>query len=173
MTILQFHVALMGITPRIWRRIEIRANGTFWDLHCAGIPDPDYDEDRQVLPGWKVKLSEWHLQAPMQYEYRYDFGDDWVHRITLESIGPAVKGVRYPRCTAGERRCPPEDVGGPDGYARFLAELRSSSEERRRELEEWTGVAFDPELFDSGRVRFTDPRSRLTSSGVLEIDSRW
>lgn len=30
-----FHVRLAEISPPIWRRIEIRAEGTFWHLHCA------------------------------------------------------------------------------------------------------------------------------------------
>ncbi len=36
--ILQFKVQLRDITPAIWRRIEVPAAYTFWDLH-VGIQD--------------------------------------------------------------------------------------------------------------------------------------
>lgn len=192
MPILQFHVELLGVRPRIWRRIEVRSSRTFWDLHCAiqdamgwkdchlhqftlstgdqkllvGIPDEEFPED-ETLPGWETRLADWHAAAPMQYEYLYDFGDDWQHEITLEKMSRAEPGVRYPRCTAGERHCPPEDVGGADGYAHFLALLRSSRTRRRQAAEAWIGEPFDPEQFDPHAVRFANPTTRLKQSGVL------
>lgn len=33
--VLQFLVELQGISPRIWRRIQVPANYNFWDLHVA------------------------------------------------------------------------------------------------------------------------------------------
>ena len=33
--ILRFRVTLRDITPAIWRVLELCANATFWDLHCA------------------------------------------------------------------------------------------------------------------------------------------
>jgi hypothetical protein len=30
-----FRVRLAEITPPIWRRFELRAEGTLWHLHCA------------------------------------------------------------------------------------------------------------------------------------------
>ena len=33
-------------------------------------------------------------------------------------------GMRYPRCIAGARACPPEDCGGVGGYAAFLTPIR-------------------------------------------------
>ena len=53
-------------------------------------------------------------------EYLYDFGDNWEHEIILEHILPRETNVRYPRCIAGERACPPEDCGGIDGYQDLL-----------------------------------------------------
>jgi len=52
------------------------------------------------------------------FEYEYDFGDCWEHEIEVEKVMEPEAGVRYPRCLAGERACPPEDCGGPGG--RFL-----------------------------------------------------
>lgn len=51
--------------------------------------------------------------------YVYDFGDNRRHNVELERILPA-SGVVRPICLAGERHCPPEDVGGVPGYEDFL-----------------------------------------------------
>jgi hypothetical protein len=45
--ILVLHVRLVEIAPAIWRRLEIRAEGTFWHLHCA-IQDAMPWEDRHL-----------------------------------------------------------------------------------------------------------------------------
>ena len=60
----------------------------------------------------------------------------------------AEPGVRYPRCIAGKRACPPEDCGGPWGYGDFLEAIRNPRHERHGELLEWVGGEFDPEAFD-------------------------
>jgi hypothetical protein len=33
---------------------------------------------------------------------------------------PSEDGIKYPICIDGARHCPPEEVGGPRGYADFL-----------------------------------------------------
>ena len=48
----------------------------------------------------------------------------------------------------GERACPPEDCGGPWGYADYLAAIADPQHERHEELLEWRGP-FDPEAFDA------------------------
>jgi hypothetical protein len=41
------------------------------------------------------------------------FGDTWRHDIVVEKIMPAVPGVAYPRCTAGQgEETPDENSGG-------------------------------------------------------------
>jgi len=50
----------------------------------------------------------------------YDLGDNWRHDVVQEKILPADNSGTKPICLAGERRCPPEDVGGPSGYQEFL-----------------------------------------------------
>ena len=61
---------------------------------------------------------------------------------------PPEPGVRYPVCVAGKRACPPEDCGGPWGYADLLAAIADPGHERHEELVEWIGDEFDPEAFD-------------------------
>jgi hypothetical protein len=55
-------------------------------------------------------------------------------------------------CTAGENACPPDDVGGPRGYARFLAAMADPEDEEHSSMETWIGGVFDPRGFDLNRV---------------------
>ena len=61
-------------------------------------------------------------------------------------------GVTYPRCTAGKRACPPEDVGGVWGYESFLETIRDPKHPEHAEMLEWVGGAFDPEEFELAAV---------------------
>jgi hypothetical protein len=89
----------------------------------VGIPTDDDPIDRPVMPGWEVPLSKffdrrgWHAPPAV---YAYDFGDDWQHVLVHEGFESADDTHTYPRCVAGEGRCPPEDCGGIHGYAEFL-----------------------------------------------------
>ena len=49
--------------------------------------------------------------------YLYDFGDGWEHTIKVERLTDPESGVLYPRLIEVSGRCPPEDCGGPWGYA--------------------------------------------------------
>ncbi len=185
---LQFRIELRDIEPAIWRRLEIRAACTFWDLHVAiqdamgwldshlhafrlpaplgrkviqfGIPDPDrFEDDPEFLPGWEVPVTG-YLKAGDRIEYEYDFGDSWVHEVVFEAVGTRHSGTKYPRCLDGSRACPPEDCGGPPGYADLLSVIRNPSHPDYASTLRWLGGSHDPERFDPQAVRFDDPRKR-------------
>lgn len=63
-----------------------------------------------------------------------------------------VEGRQLPLCTAGENACPPEDVGGPHGFERFLAALAEGAGEESAAMRDWIGGVFDPRGFDLNRV---------------------
>ena len=67
--------------------------------------------------------------------------------LLLERIAEPEAGTTYPVCTEGERRCPPEDVGGPYGYDEFLDAIRDKNHERHEEMVQWGGRKFDPDAF--------------------------
>jgi hypothetical protein len=187
-TILQFKVELLEISPPIWRRIQVPGDYTFWDLHVAiqdsmgwtdthlhafeiddpkkgpaeiGIPDPDGETN--VIPGWKRKLSK-HFTAPGdQLAYEYDFGDSWRHSVLLELVSLVEPGVTYPCCSGGERKCPPEDCGGPPGFEAFLEAISDPGSEEHEGFLEWCGGSYDPTDFDPRAVEFDDPKERLES----------
>lgn len=187
-----FHVQLDDIAPAIWRRLELRRDRTFWHLHCAiqdampwedkhlhefefsagdttsriGLPSDEFPGEREILPGWKTPLADWFVKAPSRCRYCYDFGDDWIHTVTLEAIRPAEPGGRYPRCPAGERRCPPEDVGGPHGYQLFLEAMSDPAHEEHQSYRDWIGWDWDPEWFRPRDVFFSSAERLLREYGL-------
>jgi len=52
-------------------------------------------------------------------DYLYDFGDDWEHQVSVETVTAADPAARYPRRTGGQGVCPPEDCGAIPGYQRL------------------------------------------------------
>jgi len=86
------------------------------------------------------------------FEYEYDFGDCWEHEIIVEKVMEPEAGIKYPRCLAGERACPPEDCGGPGGYEELLEVLDDPRHEDYEDYRGWAGEDFDPERFDLEKV---------------------
>ncbi len=139
-----------------------------------GIPD-DYGED-DFLPGWSTRINAYFGLTQRRARYDYDFGDNWRHDIHLEAIMPTEKGVTYPRCTGGRRQCPPEDCGGPSGYARFLEVMGDPDHPEHDDYLTWFGEPFDAGRFQPSQVVFGDPDRRWkyafaeNQGGVLESD---
>lgn len=160
-------VTLRDIRPPIWRRLEFGTNITFEDLHRIlqaamgwtnshlhgfdvgamriGIPDPEFPED---VSERRVFLRDVLRQGVRRFRYEYDFGDDWMHDIAVEALFDPEPGAALPRCTAGKRSGPPEDSGGPWGYAENLGALRDADHPEHEVMAEWFPPQFDPERFD-------------------------
>lgn len=175
--VLRLRVELSGVTPPIWREIEVPAGYDFWSLHVAiqdamgwedshlhefvldpksgeadsliiGLPDPDAP-DTGARPGWDYPIAPFVHQGAPAVEYRYDFGDGWEHLITcVAERNRSDPDEVLPRCVAGERACPPEDCGGPPGYEQLLQALRDPENPEHRDILEWLGGDFDPQAFD-------------------------
>ena len=186
----QFKIELDELKPVIWRRIQVPASYSFWDLHvaiqdsmgwldchlhqymiqnpvlkkkcCIGLPS-DEDEllEYKPLAGWTMFIADWFSAENPTARYEYDFGDCWNHIITLEDILPREKGVKYPLCLAGERACPPEDVGSTCGYERFVKIMANPKDEEYKEMLAWYGRKYEPDKFEPGKVKFTNPGIRL------------
>ncbi len=129
----QLKITLLEIEPPIWRRIQVPNTLLLCCLHDAiqavmgwtdshlhqfekdglywGDPqNNEFDDDIAIIDESLVPVGKVLLAEADSMVYVYDFGDDWRHEILLEKIVPS-EGATKPICLAGERRCPPEDVG--------------------------------------------------------------
>lgn len=186
--IFQFLIALLGVDPLVWRRIRVPGEYSFWDLHVAiqdamgwqdchlhefKTNDPEsgkqvqiglpFDEDPygiEILPDHLTAISDYFDHNNEIALYTYDFGDGWRHLVAFEDWIQPEERVQYPKCLSGERKCPPEDCGGPNGYQRFLEAIRNPDHEEHEMYINWIGGNFDPEDFDPAQVQFDNPEER-------------
>jgi hypothetical protein len=117
-----------------------------------GELDPDWDfAGSSPLPASGASLGDLLARIPgksKKFTYVYDFGDDWRHTVKLDALVAAGAGASYPRLISAERACPPEDVGGPWGYADYLDAIGDPAHPRHAEMIEWRGEGFDPASVD-------------------------
>jgi hypothetical protein len=174
-TLYQLKVTLRGVSkPPVWRRVLVDAGASLGELHEVimaamgwdgghlhmfidditryGTTPDDEDEDLFALADVLVEPGE-------RLRYLYDFGDDWEHDIKLEKVlplDPDADGAAVPVCLAGKGACPPEDCGGPWGYADLKEAIADPSGEEHEERLEWLGLEdpsdFDPAAFDLASV---------------------
>lgn len=176
-------VELLDVRPQVWRRVLVSNQWTLASLHnylqwVIGWTDSHVHEfqvgEGAVAPDWWIHevgldadVSDYRderrvsvaavaaqLGARGEFEYRYDMGDGWRHRIVIESPPPGwiLEDLPLPACVAGENACPPEDVGGPHGYALFLEIIRDRDHEQYEDMTRWIGGVFDPKGFDLNRL---------------------
>ena len=121
---------------------EIRAREVGW-----GAPDPDWGEG--PLDARKARLLDvLEDTGAKTLKYLYDFGDGWEHTVKVERIADSVPGLIYPLLIDATGRCPPEDVGGPWGYAEFLAAIGDPKHEGHAGMVQWVGAPLDPNTID-------------------------
>ncbi|MCC6779305.1 MAG: plasmid pRiA4b ORF-3 family protein [Hyphomicrobiales bacterium] len=123
---------------------ELRARDVGWST-----PFPGQDSAADVLDARKATLGQ-VLEGvrAKTLKYLYDFGDGWEHTIKIERLIDPEPDVLYPRLIEAKGRCPPEDIGGPWGYAELLEALADPRHERHRELKDWLEDEFDPNVVD-------------------------
>jgi yecA family protein len=162
--------------PEIWRRFSIPDDYTLGDLHAAlqsgmgwfdshlhefevgsqtfGMGDEDAPPEQ--LDEDTVLLSEIFKRPGSKVRYLYDFGDGWKVDVELEGEDDPTPGERCPRYIDGERRGPPEDVGGVWRYNRLVESFGNpkawDAEGFDDETLEWLGPDFDPTRFDLDEV---------------------
>jgi hypothetical protein len=174
--VFQFQVILKGTRPPIWRRFEVSERMTLAQLHdvlqiVMGWTDshlhrfiingkeygrPDYEErwtdDDPLRDERRVHLTSLIKVVPSAFLYEYDYGDGWLHVIVVERYWSAGQNEPYLTCSAGERACPPEDVGGIYGYEELLTILADPDHEEHEGMRLWAGEDFEPEIFDAKAV---------------------
>jgi len=174
-TIHRLEVRLDEVKPAVWRRLVVPSAARLDELHAVlqvamGWTDSHLHmfeadggrwesvvdgEERTGEDERSATLAQVAPAPNCRLRYEYDFGDGWSHTIVVESIEPAPTGGARARCLDGRRACPPEDSGGPWGYADKLEALADPRHPDHEGTAEWMGKGFDPEHFD---CRATDAR---------------
>jgi hypothetical protein len=131
-----------------------------------GVPDDSFDLD-DTLPEEEIVLADLVSVGVERFTYEHDFGDGWQHEIVVEAPGEPVPGVLYPRCTAGERACPPEDCGGIPGFAEFVEVMADSRHPEHKAMRVWFGGEFDPAAFSAEQ---TSSLLRILATGEIPDD---
>jgi hypothetical protein len=180
-SVYQLKLTLQDIRPPIWRQVRVPAKVRLSCLHNVfqivmgwtdshlhqfekdgagyGVP---YDEDDgiETIDSSGVSLDNLLKAEGDCLLYRYDFGDNWRHDVVVEKILPGDELSTRPVCVAGERHCPPEDVGGIGGYAQFLEVIFDPTHEEHQSMVTWAGGRFQPEDFDLKAVNAMLSRMR-------------
>lgn len=191
--ILRAEVHILDIEPRISRTLDLPISLNLAQLHevlqaAFGWTDshlhqfnigglvygaPEFDEDgwsdNRTFEATEVRLIDFQFpyhpgDGPLTILYEYDFGDNWRHLMRLERVA-GEKGVKYPRCIAATRSGPPEDVGGPSGYASFLEAWHDPHHEDHKAMRRWVGRKFHPETVDLDAINKAIGKALRASKG--------
>jgi hypothetical protein len=116
---------------RVWRTIEIRGSQTLHHLHQAIQGAFGWDDDHLYsfymsgepwdpeteysAPGagegrkaHQVKIGGLGLVPTQRFLYLFDYGDELMHEVRVEGVGPAVAGCKYPRVVKSHGEAPPQ-----------------------------------------------------------------
>jgi len=166
----QLHIELRGVKPLVWRRILVPETVTLAKLHAIlqwtmgwtnshlheyeiarrryGVPDREWPEEIPLADERRVRLNSFIEAGVRRFIYLYDFGDSWEHVVKIEDLVAPRPDQPPIVCLGGANACPPEDVGGPPGYADFLAVLADPDHEEHADMLVWAGGSFDATKFD-------------------------
>lgn len=158
-------ITLEHIHPPIARRVLVPATLSFLELHdviqaamgwtdthlfefrvgarTISMPDGEPGHAPDEWDASQHSLAEVPLKPGDRFSYLYDFGDDWWH--TIEMVH-SVDHVDRPELLAGTGACPPEDVGGPPGYAAFLAAWADPRNPEHAAMRQWANGRYEAEF---------------------------
>jgi len=175
----QLKVSLDKIQPNIWRRLIISENTSLYELHHIIQISFGWDnyhlylfKQNRILWGnkaqWddddpafelnndkRTRIKDIIQDKTQSLQYQYDMGDSWSHTIKLEKFLEKDKLITIPFCAAGARNCPPEDCGGVPGYYNLIETLDHPKSRKYKELIEWLGYKYEPELLDLDEINRT------------------
>lgn len=189
--IARLRIALEEVKLPTWRLVESPTSATLAMLHdtivasflwsgwhlwafqvgdrAYGIPDPDHrpGEPRSYRPE-SLRLRDIIAKGIKQFDYLYDFDAEWRHRIDIEAVAEGSSPEGYPRFVEGEGRCPPENVGGPQGYADFLVAAANPEHPDHADILDWYDGDFDPHDIEEWIVRIQISRiANKRRAGVI------
>lgn len=175
--IYQLKASLDGIDPPIWRTFLVPSTATLHEVHRIlqllfhwydyhlyrfDFADRSFeapDEEAAHEDATRVRLADLRFRVGSTLRYTYDYGDNWIHSVTVEDIDAPGDPDWMPWLLAGERHGPPEDCGGPHRYGELLLALQKPLEDLEdledydRELVGWLDRDFDPDEFSVSQAR--------------------
>jgi hypothetical protein len=163
-------ITLLGTRPPVWRRFLVKRDITFSKLHHtlqivmgwenSHLHQFVYPSEKKLAsrPGSgtkivnenRTRLGDLICTAGARLLYEYDFGDGWQHELLLEDVLLGDETFQQV-CVAGERACPPEDCGGPQGFTEMLAALHGANHPEHEDICAWLGD-FTPEAFSKEEI---------------------
>ena len=124
------------------------------DLHPGELEYRDFNE-------WT--LGDILIKKGDSMKWTYDLGDHFSHTLTLLEVHRYMGRRGMPAdpafcITGGKNSCPPDDVGGPDGYEHMLEVLKNPEDEEYQEYQDWLCEGFNPARFNihDARLRCWD-----------------
>lgn len=121
--------------------------------YYAEPSDDDWMMDMQEDAS-KFTIGSLLNRVKSKIKCEYDFGDSWVHEITLvEKQAVDDNEMVKVQLLKGSGACPPEDCGGIGGYRHLLNVLKNPDDEEYEEMIEWLGGRFDPKSFSLTAAR--------------------
>jgi hypothetical protein len=162
-------VSLRHMKPPVWRRLQVPSKTNLAELHhiiqaAMGwydchlhqfeVDGMEYANPEHMIEytGDEARRTMARIQVGQRFSYWYDFGDDWWHDISVESVGRADPELTYPRCVTGRRSAPPEDCGGPGGFDELMCALSDEKHPEHEMYREWVPFDYDPARFDLDKI---------------------
>lgn len=144
----------------------------WWDYHLwqFDLPGGSYrhdadeevgpmDEGYDYRPASALTLKMILDQGVKAFDYTYDFGDNWSLAVSVEKAGPGASVAGrdvdcYPELLAFKGAPPPEDVGGYDGFHRFVEIMEKGGKGAKyREMLDWYGGPFNRDQIEHRAVK--------------------
>lgn len=152
----QLKIILEHTKPEVWRRVLIMEGSSLRTLHYLiqdvfwwkgyhsymfkigddEFSDPEFDTGQGWLDDSKSKIGK-VVEKFSEFNFIYDFGDWWSHKVIFEGFVEADLKEKYPVCIDGKNAAPPEDVGGPPEFEEFKTAIKDKKHERHEEFLEW------------------------------------
>lgn len=164
-------ITLVGSSPRVWRELAVPSTIKLTSLAYVIILAMGWEESHlSMFKKWK---KEYHvymdgadmydypiedasdyalcdlLAAREEMTFIYDFGDTWRHTVkVLDCLEYDKDEKQYIRLLDGKNACPPNDVGGINGYKEMLRILKEDpDDEEAQEYYTWLGSKWDEKFF--------------------------
>jgi len=106
----------------------------------------------EVLDSTTVKLSDVITEQKEVFNYLYDFGDGWEHKIKIEKFHDIDNTLNYPTCIDGQMNCPPEDCGGIGYFYHSIDILKDKKHPDYKIIALSFTKKYNPESFNKEKV---------------------